>query len=295
MEYTNNFNIPQVVIDAIVADKYEVDPLKNIYSVSSLISPPKIRQLFKRHIKDIKRDISEDLWIFLGKMGHRVFENVSDVNRLKEERISVSYGGYNITGKSDLYDGDTKSITDFKFTSVWNYIYNPNGKEEWVNQLNLYAWLFRKYNFEVNFLRILCILRDWMKSKAKSDIDYPKIPFVEIKIDLWDFEKQEKFLIERLTFHEKQNNLSDDEITICNEKERWTRPTSYAILKEGNKKATKVFEDKEIANKELEIIKEKNKKDSYILETREGIDVRCVDYCDVSQFCNYWKGKYAKE
>jgi len=290
MKLTNKQKLPQPIYEAICNDGYDVDQqdLKTI-SCTTLISPPKIRLLRARHWDKIEEDASDKFWILIGQSIHSVLERSEDGARLKEERITSQFKDKIVSGKTDLYED--RVLSDYKVTSVWSIVHAPQGKPEWVNQLNVLAYLFRNIGFEVNELRINAILRDWQKTKAFKDDSYPRIPFASIKIPIWTFEEQRKYIEERVNFHASCEGLLDDNIPICTPEERWTTENKYAVYKNKNKTATKLCVTEEEAEKYIETADPKQK---WRIELRKGEDKRCKDYCQVNQFCNYYKSKETK-
>jgi hypothetical protein len=219
MIYTNRNGLPKHLEEAIMKNTYDIsknDP--NIISVTTLISPPRIRQLMLRHWDFLEEDVSDRLWALLGSSVHSVMERIGGDNRLIEERIAEDVMGIKVSGKSDLYDGADCSINDYKVTSTYAV---KMDKDEWVAQLNTYAWLFRKTGFVVNKANINAILRDWQRSKVGKWKDYPTQPFKTIPIELWDFQKQTDYVIDRVAEHLNAVNLADDDLPLCTEKERW--------------------------------------------------------------------------
>ena len=103
----------------------------------------------------------------------------------------------------------------------------------------------------------------------------------------------------------------DDNIPPCTPDERWYRGESFAIMKDGNQKATKVikvddYETREQAEQTAQFHLEEYKKDCkkpadaarYKIEVRPGNDGRCNGdkrYCAVNQWCNYWRETYGKD
>jgi len=73
MKITNNYNLPQSIVNAISFD--ERVPKENYISVTRLIDSPLIHQLMKEHWDDIKQDASSMLWSLLGKAVHYVLDN----------------------------------------------------------------------------------------------------------------------------------------------------------------------------------------------------------------------------
>jgi len=219
MKYSNKHNLPQSLYDAIVNDTYDFKNDKDVFSVTTLISPPKIVQLKLRHHDEIEEDISGMAWILLGQSVHSVMERITDTDRIIEERLSEKVDGATISGKTDLYDN--KIINDYKVTSTWTVIYNPKGKPEWVQQQNIYGWLWRKAGFEVKGLKVVAILRDFSLAKAKTTKKYPKIPFHVIDLPLWTMEETEKFIKERIAIQRLAQDMEDDEIPCCEKEDRW--------------------------------------------------------------------------
>jgi hypothetical protein len=75
----------------------------------------------------------------------------------------------------------------------------------------------------------------------------------------------------------------EDDIPVCTEEERWSKPTTWAVLKEkGAKRAVNggLYESESEA-------KEHAKRISGAVERREGSCARCMDYCRVRQFCQF--------
>lgn len=293
MIYTNKYNLPKTICEALSKDSYDSPPDGVIsFSASSLISPPRLSVLTRLNEKRIEADYSENLWVLLGKSVHQVLDNVDGEGIVKEERIIYDYtdkkvvpdyvsGHIHITGKPDIIEGTV--IQDYKVTSVWSVVFDPKGKKEWHEQLNIYAYLAEKQGHEVEGLQIISILRDWSKTKAKQDPSYPQIPIVVINIPLWDREKVEDYIGNRLSLHIQSSNLDDYTLPECTPAEKWERPTKYAMMKFGRKTAIKVFDDKELAESAV-----KQGGETYHLEVRQGVCVRCDEYCPVNTFCKYW-------
>jgi hypothetical protein len=64
---------------------------------------------------------------------------------------------------------------------------------------------------------------------------------------------------------------------MCTDEERWTTPQKFALMKNGAKRATKLFD-----------IKPETVEDGYFIEHRPAVYRRCEDYCSVSKFCPIW-------
>ena len=173
--------------------------------------------------------------------------------------------------------------------SAWSVVY---GKKDWITQLNCYAYFFRKLGYEVNELTIIAILKDWNKKDALKSKDYPNIPVAVINIPLWSLEKQQEYIQERVRIHSEYNDLVDDDIPECTEAERWHKKGVFAIYKNQNKTALKLFptsREAELFKVNIEI---RDTKNSYSVVERDGMDNRCNGYCSVNSYCHYYKKTY---
>lgn len=289
MKYTNKYNMPQSFVDLIEAITYDSskrDPMR--IGVTTLTGPPRIKILETRHWNELEEDVSNHIWRILGNAGHYILSKTSDLNRLVEEKLTETIDGITIVGKLDLYEDNTKSIEDIKFTSVWNVKFGD--RESWETQLNAYAYLLRKSGFEVKGGKIHAFLKDWRKGeKVRYGRDYPPIPYKEIKIKIWPFKKQEKYIKERVDIYRSVLSLTDDELPICSPKERWKKEDKWAVYEKGKKKALRVLNSEKEAKHFIEKTpKIKNPK----IEFRKGNDDKCLNYCIVKNFCKYYKETY---
>jgi len=108
---------------------------------------------------------------------------------------------------------------------------------------------------------------------------------------LWSFEEREAFVRARLHLHADAHMCATlkDELPQCSPSEMWEKPSSWAIKKQKNKRATAVCYSEEEANeKASELGKE------YLIEFRPGERTRCKSYCPVNQFCSQW-ADYGRE
>ena len=294
MKYTNSYKLPESFnyLLSTLHEDYDIDPkdLKTI-SATALQMPARLRTLLIRHYNEIKKDITDELWSLFGTSVHYSLHRLESNERfIVEKRLEHKLDGIKISGKFDIFDTETKTIQDLKITSVWSYIL---GKPEWEKQLNVYAYLMRKVmKIEPKKLQIIAILKDWNKRDSLRYHDYPEIPFGVLTLRLWFESEQEKYIRDRIKIHLEALNSDDDNLPECSPEERWRQKTKYAIMKNRNKTATRVFEDKKQAEEFIRIKLEKDKKNKYHIVERMGIDRRCINYCPVKDFCNYYKEHY---
>lgn len=268
MNTTNIHNLPDYLLRLAGENRR---PVPNRYSVTQLIAPPMVRQLTLECWDALSEDVSEMLWVILGRMGHAVIENIASAETLAEEKLEYEYDGATIVQIIDrMHNG---VLIDVKFTSVWSFLLGD--KPEWEQQLNLYAFgLYRAKGVRPKALRIDAILRDWTKSKVR-DPEYPPYPFVTKDIPLWPVEQQEAFLKSRIADLKAADR---GEARKCTPEEMWERPTTWAAKKKGAKRAIRVF-DTEVSADVYAIAA------GLTIEKREGSRQRCKLYCPVRDVC----------
>jgi len=217
LKYSNTHNLPAHVVEAIVKNTYDVArDDSSIISMTQLINPPRIRSLSVRHWAELEEDVADNLWRLFGNTIHAVMERIDQHNRFIEERLKEPIMGITVVGRPDLYEDEV--INDYKFTSVWAV---NKEKIEWVNQINGYAWFFRKMGFKVEKGFINAFLRDWRKSEAKKYKSYPKIPFKLLPIEIWDFKTQDEYIHDRIAEHVNADKETDKNLPLCTPEERW--------------------------------------------------------------------------
>lgn len=286
MKFTNKHNLPQGMFEALTADTYDgVKDDPNVISVSGLLNPPIVRQLWQRHGSEVEQDAMDMLWSVFGRSVHSVLDTISGENRIKEERLELDVEGMKLTGKPDIFNISSGIIEDYKVTSAWSLVFAGDGKKEWEQQLNCYAYLLRKKGYNVNGLRIIAILRDWDKRKAGEDESYPQAQIQIINIPDWGEEAQKKYISDRIRVHREANVTPEEKLAPCSPDERWERPSKWAVQVKGAKKATKLFEDKAQAEA---FIKYSNDSRLELIE-RKGVSTRCLSYCPVNKWCPFYK------
>lgn len=278
MILTNKYNLPQSIVNAV---KHDYPPVEDRYSVTDIVNPPLIRHLRMKHWNELTEDASDKLWMLLGTGMHYMLEQHSPEDAFQEEKLTtkLTIDGKEImvVGKSDLYHNGI--ITDWKVTSVYSFLLGQ--KPEWEKQLNVYALLWEVNGFPVKQIKINALLRDWQKSKALRERDYPEIAHMEVDIPLWNQETTTDYLTERIRLH-RQTPPPE-----CTPEEKWERPTKYALMKTGRKSAVKLFDSRLEADMALDM----TTKDRHLhyIEERPGVCMRCESYCNVNKFCPYYK------
>jgi len=245
MKITNNFGLPQPFVDLATKSAYSKGDAD--YSVTEIISPPRIQRLRVRHWKDMTQDVSDMTWSMMGTMAHNLLEKKTGANLQSEERLYVEVDGVILSGAMDLQeevDGTIK-ITDYKFTSAWAL---REDKIEWILQQNIYRWMVEKIKGKkVSSISICAFIRDWSRREAATNPNYPQASAQMVPIALMDSDEVETYIKERISLHRqaKVDADWDNELIQCTDEERWTRETKFAIKKEGRKSAVRVLDTQE--------------------------------------------------
>lgn len=283
MKITNNLGLPQPFVDAVSRDYVYKDKQ---YSVTTLLKGVREAILQRRHDTEIETDCSEMAWAIFGTAVHSILENSQEMaDELKETKLVTELpNGYKLSGVFDLYKDGTKTVTDYKTATVWKVIYDD--WEDYRKQLLIYCWQLRQIGFEANSGEIVAFLKDHSKSKAKFDSNYPQLPIYVKHFDFneQDFKEIEFFIHERFKEIERCEQLSDDDLPICTEKERWHKEDVYAVMKEGRKSAVKLHNNFSDAQAMVDELGSK-----HYIETRYGTDTKCEEYCSCCKFCKHWK------
>lgn len=289
MKITNINNLPQPFVSAVSKDYVYKDKQ---YSATALLKGTCESILERRHQDQIENDVSDMIWAIFGTAVHSILENAQETySQLKENKIVLEniYKDYNLSGVFDLYDETEKEVVDYKTASIWKVKFND--WEDYRKQLLIYAWMLEKIGFECKKGKIVALLKDHSKTKAKIETDYPKFPVHSVKFNFNDndFKEIEEFILSKFKKIDKQSQLSDEDLEPCSEKERWHRGDKYKVKKEGRKTAIKNFDTEEEAQKFMDgIEKDRNK---HYLEFVEGTDAKCEEYCSVKDFCPFYKKK----
>ena len=283
MIITNKLGLPQAFVEMAKSD-FTAEP--KTYRVTSLLKGIRETILEKRHADEIEQDVSDMIWLLFGTAVHGILEKQQEQgHEIKESRLSINMGEYTLSGQFDLYNAKEKKITDYKTCSVWKVIYGDYS--DWRRQLLIYAYMMRQIGFEVNSGEIVAIMKDHSKRDAKFKAEYPKLPVQVIKFNftLEDFAEIESWLIDKFDEIRRCEQLPDDELPLCTPEERYNSGDKYAVMKKGRKTALRVLDSMEEAEKWMA----DNGGDE--IKVRPGEDKKCIDYCSVCEFCNYYREK----
>jgi hypothetical protein len=271
MNITNVHGLPEALVKAVKNDSYKGG---GDISVTKLIDSPQIRLLSKKHHEVMVEDVSDRIWALMGQAVHHVLERSAEEHAVIEERFYMDVDGWKLSGAVDRLIPSQKVIQDWKFVST----YKADGDESWTKQLNILRMLAKANNIEVDKLEIIAIFRDWQRAVAKRDQDYPQTIVKIISVPVWSDDEAMAYIRERIALHQKADA---GEPVECTDQERWMAQTTYALMKEGGKRATKVALTKEELGEPAK---------GYEIVERKGGYRRCEEFCAVSQFCpQYFK------
>ncbi len=279
MILTNHQSLPEPLVQAITWSDRDREGCD--FTITELLRPPRIAQLEREHADEITEDASDRIWMLLGSAGHEVLRRSADKKRIVEERaiVEVIVGGikYKVGGQIDYAESD-KCIWDFKFTSV--YAAKEGTKPEWDQQLNCYRWMAAQYGIEIHHMQIVCIYRDWSKSKASREPDYPQSGVRTFGIPKWTDESVLEFIKWRILVHQDAKR----ELPLCSPEETWEKPEVWAVKKNrSSARALKLFTNEQSSKIYAEDV------GAGFIEYRPGERPRCESYCRCAPFCDQWK------
>ena len=113
MKITNNYNLPQAVVELARAPSYSKG--KAHLSVTEMMGSPKISILRRKHDNEIEVDASTMLYSLFGTAFHKMMEAYVGPNDILEERLYAEFDGWHISGAIDkqTFTADGIEIRDW--------------------------------------------------------------------------------------------------------------------------------------------------------------------------------------
>lgn len=288
---SNKYNLPKPFLKAIENDGYTKGDAD--FSATQIIDSPRISRMKHIYKDKVKKDYYDSIFPLLGTAVHHILEQNKDEDDIAEERLYMNVDGFVLSGQIDLQvkDGDGYLVHDYKTTSASTLTYNPDGKREWEEQLNIYATLVEESTGrKVNGIGVWAIIRDWSKVQAGRKEGYPEAPVVLVSMSLWDAQERMDFIRSRVLKHSMVEGIDDESsLPECTKEERWAKDKTYAVYnftKAGvsRVRATRVFDTADEA-----ITFGKGKGVEYRVEERMGKNTRCESWCDFKEYCSQYK------
>ncbi len=296
MLITNKFGLPEPYYKSCLRDNHPRFGW-DTFSVTELMKGTKEIVLTKRHWEELEQDCVDMVWTVFGTAVHSVMEGHDSDNELAEERISMpvpcgEYGDIRVSGGFDLYNGDTKILTDYKTTGVFSYQMKLQEgiDSHWAKQLRVYWLILQKAGFEVKGVRNTVFLKDWSKTQARRDASYPQKPIVNIDYDFGPVFRSDVAadmmadLSSKIQEILEFKDVPEEEIPNCSNEERWERDECWAIMKKGRKTAVKRHSKLFDAEQHLTTLDA-----NHYIEHRPGVPVKCLDYCVCAEKCSFYK------
>ena len=295
MTLTNRLGLPDIYCQAVEIFESDYDRGKSDYTATQLQRPVRISVLLKRHWHEVDEDVSDRLWALAGQAGHLIFERIGakyPKRYIVERRCYFDCDGYTIGAKLDCYDIKEATIWDYKETSVFKFLLGDT--RDWEAQLNINRLAFystvihaepvrgelappQLSRLPVDHLKILVKLKDWKAREARRKKDYPEAPIHIVELPIWGDKEVKNFVGKRIEAFE----AGRDNPPVCTPEERWERGAKWAVMKQGRKRALKLFEDEPSA----QALADTDGK--YYVEPRVAEPTRCLYFCPVAQFCDF--------
>jgi len=309
-KYTNNSNVSLPLAVWLMEDDYDYDDRTNLISATSLLKPTRALVLKIQNIGlDKEVDITELVSARMGSALHAIAEkawnnkdnikkaleamgasnvfdrfvinptgalNIDAIPVYIEQRHETEIDGFIISGKYDLVlDG---TISDYKSTSVWTYIYDSNAIK-YTQQGSVYKWLAPE-RITGNTIDIQFIFTDWSSAQALRDSNYPQSRVLTKSYPLWSTDRTESYIKAKLADITRYTSMTQDELPKCTSEELWESATKYKYFKNPNaQRATKNFDNLEAANQRMA--------DDGMVGTIKTVpgEAKACRYCEVVGIC----------
>lgn len=277
---TNKLNLPLPLYKAICGDTYSAG--SSDISTTSLSVPSRIWALRKLYGDKITTDAADRIYSLIGQVGHGICERLSnDPDFIAEQRFYMDVDGTKIGGQIDLYQKSTCTLYDYKVCSYW--VSKEGVKPEWKQQANVNALLLRRAGLPVYRAVYIAIFRDWSKPKAGLG-DTPELPVMSFEVAL----QPEQMTLDWIKARIKSHKDAIKYLPECTAEERWSKPDQWAVMKKGQKKAIKLHDEFDVAQRHQGMLSDVAGK-KYYIEKRPGESTRCKFYCECAPFCEQFK------
>lgn len=285
------------LFDAIQQHRKMYDSGDTDYSVTTLLDPPRVVHLNKRHAHKVDLYVQDLLYSFTGTAMHEYLEKMlrlawPDKKVYKmEERLRMVLHGRKISGAYDIIH-NSHTMYDMKNTSTWKVVHGE--KDEWMWQQNMYRYMYwKKYKKEIDDLRIMGVFRDWSKANMfRSGPKYPKQPAVEYRLPLQTYQATLDYMCTAVDKLKAEEKTPDDDLPLCTFDQMWADPDTYAVKSTRIKRAVRVLSSKQAAKnfigKYLQGDKCKDTVHTLSIEKRPAIRKRCEGWCPANKYCNQW-------
>jgi hypothetical protein len=286
--------------DAIQIHRHEYSSGGADYSVTTLLDPPRVVHLNKRHVHKVDLWVQDLMHSWTGTASHsymeyclnKVLDKRGKPKYRCEERNSVTMSNRLISGAYDVLWLERLSLWDMKNTSTWKAMFGD--KLDWTAQQNMYRYLYwLKTKETMKELNIIGMFRDWSSAnKMRYGKNYPNFPVVWYPLKRWSLEDTRDFMQERVDILKAEEDTPDDALPLCTYEDMWSKPDKWAVKADNRKNALRVADSRQDA---LDWIAAYLSKDSckhkakqLSLECRPSVRTRCEHWCPINSYCNQY-------
>lgn len=213
MQFTNRYKLPAAIVSAVTNDPYTKGD--SDFSITELLKPSRQWALQKQFKDKIVEDVADRLWALYGQVAHLILERANVID-IAEKRFSAIVDGKKISGQIDSLSIEDDILSDYKFSSAWNFR-TTKAKPEHIAQLNMQRYILNKNGIYPQKLQIIGLLRDFSLTKSEKELTYPKSPVVIQPIPMWSADEIEVFMKDRIRSHTK----AIEELPQCSKEDLW--------------------------------------------------------------------------
>tara|TARA_Y100001973_G_scaffold106295_1_gene183295 strand:- start:1975 stop:2901 length:927 start_codon:yes stop_codon:yes gene_type:complete len=296
---TNLDVFPIPVQRFLMDDTYDGGQMTDI-SATRLIDSPRISRLRSEYSHEVVEDAKRRIAAALGTAFHNLMEEYSPDEWVVEERFYATVNEKIISGQVDalapvepkeakkIFGKDVENPVVIQDWKVITGFKAKMGMEDYEKQGNIYAYLVRKNGYTPVSFVIWALIKDWKEADATRDPNYPQLPIMKYEYKLWEEEKIENYIKERVDLH------FSDAMPECSEDEMWVSKVKWEAKKKGHTRPTKLFDEEReafswIADQDHRATKGTTHEDWEITQ-RPSSRRRCEgNWCNVADFCDQYK------
>lgn len=220
------------------------------------LPPLTVKDTFRANIGTILHDSFERY--FREQFPHAILEERRDHETVINGRTVYITGQVDMIYEGQLYDLKSRSS------------YGMGKDHNFGIQGSIYKNLLFPDLVKNEKLILVNLWHDW-----KDNDQGPDKPITLEKVDLMSLDETNDFIASWL------KDFWTPE-SICTDEQRWMTPTTYAVMKPGAKRATKIYEDGAKARQECPAGSK--------VVVRPGTARKCDNFCRVRQFCPQYNG-----
>lgn len=242
------------------------------FTTTGLIGPPR-----KSHLKAQGNESVETptgaFYSTLGTILHKILELYAreDEGEIAERRLYATIQGHTISGQIDLYETHNKCVSDWKFIGGEQRQIKP---DHW-KQLQINGRLAELNGWEVESVAICYFIRDWKMMQAL--VDPSALQFgVQSFVVPYERDKAIELIDKCVRDHSqaKEGNPRD-----CTPEEKWQDPPTFAIIKNGGKRAINGGLCSSMGEAEERM------KPGHYIQTRSAVRKYCKLLCSYAHCC----------